>query len=117
MRHRHRFGDILEGDAFAIPVFGGESLAARVFSRHYLAELLTLVPGVEDGVIGGEMEGAGLLSVSPRKHPLWIVVKGICDFADENRDAEITDNRPIACRNAALFVLSALQKAKQPRES
>ncbi len=102
--HAVSFGELLSG-------------AARVFSRHYLAELLTLVPGVKDGIIGGEMEGVGLLSVSPRKQPLWIVVKGICDFADELRDREIADNRPIACRNAARFVLSALQRAKQVRES
>jgi adenosylhomocysteine nucleosidase len=101
--HRIAFGELLSG-------------AARVFSRHYLAELLTLVPGVKDGIIGGEMEGVGLLSVSPRKQPLWIVVKGICDFADEKRDAEIVDNRPIACRNAARFVLATLQRAKQARE-
>ncbi len=103
-QHTISFGELLSG-------------AARVFSRHYLAELLTLVPGVKDGIIGGEMEGVGLLSVSPRKQPLWIVVKGICDFADENRDAEIADNRPIACRNAARFVLSALQRANETRES
>lgn len=101
--HAVSFGELLSG-------------AARVFSRHYLAELLTLVPGVQDGIIGGEMEGVGLLSVSPRKQPMWIVVKGICDFADENRDAEIAENRPLACQNAARFVLSALQSAKQTRE-
>jgi nucleoside phosphorylase len=36
----------------------------------------------------------------------WL--KGISDFADETRDAMIEANRPIACRNAAQFVLSAL---------
>ena len=102
--HAIAFGELLSG-------------AARIFSRHYLAELLRLVPGVQDGIIGGEMEGVGLTSVSPRKKPLWIVVKGICDFADENRDAEIEKTRPIACGNAARFVLSALLRAKQARES
>ena len=91
--------------------------AARIFSRHYLDELLKSVPGVKHGVVGGEMEGAGLLSVSPRKKPLWIVVKGISDYADENRDAEIKHNRPTAGRNAAHFVLSALQNARQVREA
>ena len=32
----------------------------------------------------------------------------ISDFADENRDAVIEANRLVACRNAGLFVLSAL---------
>jgi hypothetical protein len=40
--------------------------------------------------------------------PVWCVVKGISDFADENRDAVIEANRPVACRNAGLFVLSDL---------
>ena len=102
--HAIHFGELLSG-------------AARVFSQHYLAELLAFVPGVRDGIVGGEMEGVGLLSVSPRKHPMWVVVKGICDFADDNRDSEIEANRPIACRNAARFVLSALQAAKHTRES
>jgi hypothetical protein len=36
------------------------------------------------------------------------VAKGISDFADEDRDAVIDTYRPIACRNAAEFVLAAL---------
>jgi len=55
------------------------------------------------------MEGVGLLAASRETdHPIWCIVKGISDFADENRDAVIKDSRPIACRNAAEFVLSAL---------
>ena len=55
------------------------------------------------------MEGVGLLAASTAADdPIWCVVKGIADFADENRDAVIDANRPIACRNAAQFVLSAL---------
>jgi adenosylhomocysteine nucleosidase len=54
------------------------------------------------------MEGVGLLSTSPANDPAWIIVKGISDFADENRDAVIERYRPIACRNAADFVLDAL---------
>jgi adenosylhomocysteine nucleosidase len=41
--------------------------------------------------------------------PIWCVVKGISDFADESRDAEIERYRPFACQNAAEFVLSALE--------
>ena len=32
------------------------------------------------------MEGVGLVSVSSPEDPAWIVVKGISDFADEDRD-------------------------------
>jgi hypothetical protein len=53
------------------------------------------------------MEGVGLLAASTAlDDPIWCVVKGIFDFANE--DAAIRENRPIACRNAAEFVLSAL---------
>jgi adenosylhomocysteine nucleosidase len=55
------------------------------------------------------MEGVGLLAASlTADDPIWCVVKGISDFADENRDAVIDEFRPIACRNAAEFVLAAL---------
>jgi len=91
--------------------FGGMlSGGARVFSRKFVKELVNGVPQAEDGVIGGEMEGVGLLSVSQKKYPLWCIVKGISDFGDENRDQVIKEWCPIACKNSALFVLSALMK-------
>jgi adenosylhomocysteine nucleosidase len=84
--------------------------SARIHSGFYRDELVRSVPGNgEDQIVGGEMEGVGLLgaSVSP-DDPIWCVVKGISDFADENRDAVIRANRPVACLNAATFLLSAL---------
>jgi nucleoside phosphorylase len=81
---------------------------ARIFSAAFREELVAGVPAGDEPVIGGEMEGAGLLSVSPVDDPIWIVVKGISDFADEQRDTEIKRTRPIACINAARFVLSAI---------
>ncbi len=84
--------------------------AARIHSGIYRDELARSVPGNgEEQIVGGEMEGVGLLcaSVSP-DDPIWCVVKGISDFADENRDAVIRTNRPVACLNAATFVLNAL---------
>jgi adenosylhomocysteine nucleosidase len=41
--------------------------------------------------------------------PIWCVVKGISDFADEDRDAVIEEGRLLACRNSAELVLSALE--------
>ncbi|MGO8673258.1 MAG: hypothetical protein ACLQVD_18100 [Capsulimonadaceae bacterium] len=81
---------------------------ARIHSAAYRDELVSGAPAGGEPIIGGEMEGVGLLSVSPADIPIWIVVKGISDFADERRDAVITRTRPIACGNAARFVLSAL---------
>ncbi len=83
--------------------------AARIHSGFFRNELVRSVPPGEDLIIGGEMEGVGLLAASATwDDPVWCVVKGISDFADENRDAVIEANRPVACRNAGLFVLSAL---------
>ena len=96
--HRIHFGGLLSG-------------GARIFSRSFLGELMRGVPQAEDGIIGGEMEAVGLLSVSPKDDPIWIVVKGISDFADENRDDVINKTRPIACENSVRLVLAALANA------
>ena len=83
--------------------------AARIHSGYYRRELVRSVPPGEDLIVGGEMEGVGLLAASETwGDPVWCVVKGISDFADENRDAAIDGNRPVACLNAVFFVLSAL---------
>lgn len=92
--------------------------AARIHCGFYRRELAKSLPSGEDLIIGGEMEGVGLLVASDRwDDPAWCVVKGISDFADEDRDAVIEANRPIACRNAALFVLRALRNDARADES
>jgi adenosylhomocysteine nucleosidase len=65
--------------------------------------------GRGDLVVGGDMEGVGFLSASDEKRPCWIVVKAISDFADRDRDEIIERARPVACWNAARFVLITLQ--------
>ena len=59
------------------------------------------------------MEGLGLLSISPRENPSWIVIKGISDFADEDSDKVQAEEKAQACYNAARFVLQALQLERQ----
>ena len=62
-------------------------------------------------VIGGEMEGAGLLAASNPRAPTWIIAKGILDFADEERAPNSPDfitDREMACELSARFVLTAL---------
>jgi nucleoside phosphorylase len=98
------------GHRFGIHFGAMLSGAARIHSRRFRDELVRSIPAGEDPIVGGEMEGVGLLAASTSlDDPIWCVVKGIADFADENRDAVIQVNRPIACRNAAEFVLSALE--------
>lgn len=57
-------------------------------------------------VIGGEMEGVGFLSL--RDPGAGIVVKGICDFGEDNQTDEVKQHREKACANAAGFVINAL---------
>lgn len=86
--------------------------AARVQSRAFRDELVFGVPRGKEQVVGGEMEGVGLLAASTATNkPIWCIVKGISDFADEDRDTVIEQGRRLACRNAAEFVLAALQNA------
>lgn len=87
-------------ESYRVFLGGLLSGGARVFSRSFLNEIVSGIPKIEEGlIVGGEMEGVGLLSVSPRDEPLWIVAKGICDFANRKRDRVIKTARPIACRN------------------
>lgn len=66
------------------------------------------------------MEGVGLVGLSPKEFPSWIVVKGVSDFADEARrsapKSQVKDAQRLACENAATLVLGALAaSASQPR--
>jgi adenosylhomocysteine nucleosidase len=98
------------GHAFGIHIGAILSGAARIHCGHFRDELVRLVPAGEDPIVGGEMEGVGLLAASSAvDDPIWCVVKGVSDFADEDRNRVIGENRPIACRNAAEFVLSSLE--------
>lgn len=99
------------GHAFGVHIGALLSGAARIHTRVFRNELVRLVPGGDDPIVGGEMEGIGLLGAA--EEPVWCVVKGIVDFADENRDAVYEQYRPIACRNAANFVLSAIENDKK----
>lgn len=97
-------------DDLGFNVFFGALLSggAAIHSGDYRDELLYAVPDGDDPIVGGEMEGVGLLSISPADDRSWIIVKGICDFADANRDADVKRSRDRACRNSAQFVLESL---------
>jgi adenosylhomocysteine nucleosidase len=81
--------------------------ASRIHCATYRDELRAAFPD-RGLVVGGDMEGIGLLASSDETESRWIIVKGISDFADSRRDDIIKTTRPVACRNAARFVLSAL---------
>jgi len=79
---------------FIGPVLSGEKL---VDQASYKEQLFKSFPQA----IGGEMEGAGLYAAAARSGVEWIVVKGICDWADgTKRD----DAQPLAAASAASLV-------------
>lgn len=57
--------------------------------------------------IGGEMEASGVYAAATTKGVEWIVVKGICDWADGFKN---DDSQPIAARAAVSLVNSVLSK-------
>lgn len=95
-----RFGALLSG-------------SARIRCAAYRDMLRKHLEGRGETIVGGEMEAVGLLSCSDPQAPWWIVVKGICDFADESHDGAFEDHRRLACRNAARFVLACLRQTTE----
>lgn len=88
--------------------------SARIYSARFRDQLVAEIPPARDLIVGGEMEGLGIVSVSPADQPLWAIVKGISDFADTERDAIIDGTKMPACLNAARFVLTALRHRAEP---
>src|SRR5437660_1581192 len=71
---------------FAVHVGAMLSGAARIHCGRFRDELYGTVPHGNEPIVGGEMEGVGLLAAAVKvDDPAWCVVKGICDFADELR--------------------------------
>jgi nucleoside phosphorylase len=93
--------------AYSVHLGAVLSGSARIQSAHFRDELVEALSSTDDPIVGGEMEGVGLLAFS-HHDPIWCVVKGISDFADEDRDRVIGEGREIASRNSAGFVLDAL---------
>jgi nucleoside phosphorylase len=95
---------------FAVHIGAMLSGAARIHCERFRDELYATVPHGNDPIVGGEMEGVGLLAASVKADdPVWCVVKGIGDFADECRKEDIKEGINVAPQNAAYFVLSALK--------
>jgi nucleoside phosphorylase len=94
---------------FAVHVGAMLSGAARIHCAKFREELYETAPHGNEPIVGGEMEGLGLLAAAVKADdPVWCVVKGICDFADERRGEDIKTGLTVAPRNAAHFVLSSL---------
>ena len=84
-------------------LLSGEELVDNLEHRN---NLITLFPDSK----GGEMEGAGVYSACGNKID-WILVKGICDFADGEKGKNKKQNQEIAIA-AALSLCSTLFNSK-----
>ena len=70
-----------------------DSLTPQIIAGHILsgeclidsAEFRDALLDKFDSAKGGEMEGAGFFAAAVSKNLPWIIVKGICDFADGNK--------------------------------
>ena len=59
--------------------------------------------------IGGEMEAAGAYVAAEFYKRDWIVVKGVCDYADGSKKRNKQKNQELAARNAAQLVFHVLE--------
>jgi nucleoside phosphorylase len=89
---RVRFGTVLTG----------EKLLDNIDYRNQLLNF-------EPEAIGGEMEGAGLYVACQDKKVDWILVKGICDWADGEKGQDKESRQKTAASNAAAFVVHTLK--------
>ena len=85
-------------------VLSGEKLVDNLDFRQQLK-------GFASEAIGGEMEGAGLYVACQDKKVDWMLVKGICDWADGHKAQDKDARQQTAAHNATAFVLHALQFA------
>lgn len=79
----------------------GEEL---IDNQEYKLELIKRFGSNESPIIGGEMESNGMAAAMIRNtNNNWIVVKGICDFADGNKKENKDSRQIVAATNAVDF--------------
>jgi nucleoside phosphorylase len=102
-----RSGDLYWDDSRGKVSFGliltGDKLVDNVDYRDQLRQF-------EQEAIGGEMEGAGLYVACQDAHVDWILVKGICDWGNGQKEQDTVQHEQLAARNAVAFVLHTLQQ-------
>ncbi|PSS60001.1 hypothetical protein C6558_35200 [Ensifer sp. NM-2] len=59
--------------------------------------------------IGGEMEGIGLVVALAEKPTHWVIVKGVCDWADGNKSEDKHSRQALAAKNAVSLVFRAMK--------
>ncbi|MEK7469253.1 MAG: hypothetical protein AAB074_17905 [Planctomycetota bacterium] len=105
----NRFRNVLNWD-FARPdgsnvkFHGGRLLSGEklVDNPAFKRELMIKYPEA----IGGEMEGAGVFAAASRDKTEWIVVKGVCDWADGRKHSGYQEMAAAAASSLAELVFS-----------
>lgn len=96
--------DSRKANKIIAPVFSGEELINSIDRRNEL----TLF---NEQAKGGEMEGAGLYAAANGQTE-WILVKGICDFADGNKDENKDKNQITAMLSATSLCLEVFSSCE-----
>ena len=87
--------------------FGGMLTGEKLVDNHDYRENLKVIAG-QGGIIGGEMEAAGIAKALDDTTVDWIVVKAICDFADGNKGEGKENKQKLAATNAAMVIKAML---------
>lgn len=61
-----------------------------------------------NAAIGGEMEGAGLCAATDAYPVDWVIIKGICDWADGNKAIDKDSKQKKAAENSINLIFDAL---------
>lgn len=93
----HFVNDVQKSELICGHLLSGEEL---IDNKAYRNKLIKLNPTAK----GGEMEGAGIISACDGNVE-WIIVKGICDFADGNKGENKETNQTIAIAAAVSVCL------------
>lgn len=84
------------------PLLTGEKL---IDNKYFLKDLRTAF----QNAVGGEMESAGIYAASDYKKIDWLIIKGICDFADGKKSINKSKNQNVAIKAAVSFTKKLLQ--------
>jgi nucleoside phosphorylase len=83
-------------------ILSGEKLVDNI---DYRGQIVALAPEA----LGGEMEAAGTYSAAYDRNTDWIIVKGICDWADGKKRINKTKRQKLAAENSASLVIHAIK--------
>lgn len=79
------------------PILSGEKL---IDNERFKNELVNTFPNA----IGGEMESAGIYVAASEKKLDWLIIKGICDFADGEKKSGKQEKQQIAISSSVNYL-------------